>query len=57
MLVPRNNTKGISMSHTIRTKAGNNKLKGRSAQERAQEIKDKRKKERALREARKRSGV
>lgn len=43
------------MSHTIKTKAGNSKLKGRSAQERAQEVKDKRKKERALREARKRS--
>ena len=43
------------MSHTIKTKAGNRKLKGRSAQERAREVREKRKKERALREARKRS--
>lgn len=43
------------MSHTIKTKAGNRKLQGRSALERAQEVKNKRKKERALREARKRA--
>lgn len=43
------------MSQTFKTKAGNKKLKGRAAQERAQENRQQKKKERALREARKRS--
>lgn len=42
------------MSHTIKTQAGNKKLKGLAAQERAQQNKQQRKAERNKREARKR---
>lgn len=41
------------MSHTIKTKAGNNKRKGYEAEKLAKENKQQRKKERVLREARK----
>lgn len=40
------------MSHTIKTQAGNKKLKGLAAQERAQQNKQQRKAERNRREAR-----
>lgn len=43
------------MSHTIKTQAGNKKLKGLAAQERANQNKQQRKAERSRREARKRS--
>ncbi len=43
------------MSHTFKTTRGNNKLTGRAAHERALRNSQQKKKERTLREARKRS--
>ena len=45
------------MSHTFKTKAGNKKLKGKDAEQKALENRQNRKKERSLREARRNKHV